>query len=154
MPQGGLKIVPISRRGGLTGHFLHCVNGKKIIAGYPRTEKKVNGLKIRRQTPTSTGPTTFSNGIALRSKVKVTIYKKLLILMSQHVISIRDHCIYAYHRLKESTLYRESSPGHDPMVATPGSKSPYMSVPEQAPYIGSGLQGTKGEPCRIMTCTI
>ena len=26
------------------------------------------------------------------------------ILMSQHVISIRDHCVYAYHRLNESIL--------------------------------------------------
>ena len=36
MPQGGLKIVPISPRGGLTGRFLHCVNGKKITVGYHR----------------------------------------------------------------------------------------------------------------------
>ncbi len=33
---GGLRIVPKSLRGGLTGCFLHCVNGKKITAGYPR----------------------------------------------------------------------------------------------------------------------
>ncbi len=36
MPRGGLGIVPKSLRGGLTGRFLHCVNGKKIAAGYPK----------------------------------------------------------------------------------------------------------------------
>ena len=36
MPRDGPRIVPKLLRGGLTGRFLHCVNGKKIIAGYLR----------------------------------------------------------------------------------------------------------------------
>ncbi len=36
---GGLRIVLISLRDGMTGSFLHCVNGKKITAGYPPPKK-------------------------------------------------------------------------------------------------------------------
>ncbi len=66
---------------------------------------------------------------------------KTQILMSQHVISIRDHCVYAYHRLKES-------PGHDIRVATQGSRGPDQ-VPD--PQRVSGFEGTKGHPGQIMS---
>ena len=60
MPRGGLRIVPKSLRGGLTGHILHCVNGEKSLRGSPENSEKLlrGGLK------------SFSNGIALRKNLE------------------------------------------------------------------------------------
>ncbi len=49
MLRGGLRIVPKSLRGGLTGCFLHCVNGKKSLRGTPeKSEKSLRGGPFRR----------------------------------------------------------------------------------------------------------
>ncbi len=64
MPRGGLRIGPKALRGGLTGCFLHCVNGKKITAGYPRKKWKIAAGWSENLTP-DTPPPNFSNGIAL-----------------------------------------------------------------------------------------
>ncbi len=68
MSWGGLRIVPKSLRGGLTSCFLHCANGKKITAGYPRKKGKVAAGWSKKLTP-DTPPTNFSNGIALSPSV-------------------------------------------------------------------------------------
>ena len=51
----------------------------------------------------------------------IQVNAKTGVLMSQYVFSIRDHCVYAYHRLKESTL-QGSSPSHDIRIVSQGSR--------------------------------
>ncbi len=39
-----------------------------------------------------------------KKQIGVDILPRVILIMSQHVISIRDNFVYAYHRLKELTL--------------------------------------------------